>query len=189
MRKKLSDIAQFQSGVYEKPAIEPDILYLQAVHFVGNSLFDKTVKPQLKLNGKLEKHLLEDGDLLFAAKGLNNFAVVYQQSIGKAVASSSFVVIRVMDDARPLINADYLAWFISHDKRIKLIHQQQLGTTIPSINMKQLGELEIDIPSLSVQEKIVAVQRLRDKEKELNAQLEAWRDREIQQLLSKATTK
>jgi restriction endonuclease S subunit len=189
LKKRLSNIAQFHSGVYEKPAIEPDTLYLQAVHFSKHGLLDNTVQPQLRINGKLEKHLLQDDDLLFAAKGLNNFAVVYHQSMGKAVASSSFLIIRIHDGVRRLIHPDYLAWFISHDKRIRLLHQQQLGTTIPSINMKQLAELEIDIPSLSMQEKIVAVQQLRDRERELNAQLEEWRDRQIQQLLSKAANK
>lgn len=189
MKIKLSNISQFQSGIYEKPDINSDTLYLQSVHFSRSGTFDKPVKPQLKLNNKLEKHILKEGDLLFAAKGLNNFAAVYHTSIGKAVASSSFIIIKISEDKKQLIQPDYLAWFITHHKQIKLTHQQQLGTTIPSISMKQLAELEIDIPPIKDQQNIVAFHRLREKEKELVLSREEWKDKQIQQFLSKATKK
>ena len=126
MVKKLSNIVNFQSGIYEKPEPSADTLYLQAVHFDKTGRFDNNVFPQLKLNSKIERHLLQDNDLLFAAKGLNNFAVVYHTSIGKAVASSSFIVLRLFEDSRKFILSEYLAWFISHDKKIKLILDLEL---------------------------------------------------------------
>lgn len=189
MKTKLAHITQFQSGIYEKPDINADTLYLQAVHFTRSGTFNESVFPQLQSNGKLEKHLLKEGDLLFAAKGLNNFAVVYHSTIGKAVASSSFIIIRINSDYIQSVQPDYLAWFITHHNQIKLMHQQQLGTTIPSISMKQLAELEIDIPPIEVQNKIVAVQHLREKEKELTTQIEEYKDRQIKILLSNATKK
>ena len=185
MKSRLSNIAKFQSGVYEQPDINADTLYLQAVHFTRVGIFDKTVGPQLKLNNKLEKHLLKDEDVLFAAKGLNNFAIVYYNHIGKAVASSSFIVIKIPEENKHIILPDYLAWFLTHHKQIKLIHKQ-LGTTIPSISMKQLSELEIDIPSIEVQKRIVSVHQLREKEKELTTRIEEYKDKKIQLLLSNA---
>jgi len=189
LKTTLSNIAQFQSGIYEKPDINADTLYLQAVHFTRSGSFDQTVVPQLKLNNKLEKHLLKEGDLLFAAKGLNNFAAVYHINIGKAVASSSFIVIKVREEEKQKMLPEYLAWFITHNKQIKLMHEQQLGTTIPSISMKQLAELEIDIPPIPMQKKIIAIHQLREKEKELTNLLEEWKDKQIQLLLSDATKK
>ena len=187
MNTKLSNIVHFQSGIYEKPNINADTFYLQTVHFSRSGTFDRTVKPQLKLNNKLEKYLLKEGDLLFAAKGLNNFAVVYHTGIGKAVASSSFIVIKIDEKEKQRILPDYLAWFITHHKQLKIMHEQKLGTTIPSINMKQLAELEIDIPPVAVQKKIVAIHQLREKEKKLTVSIEKWKDKQIQHLLSNAT--
>ena len=66
------------------------------------------------------------------------------------------------------------------------MHEQQLGTTIPSISMKQLGELEIDIPSIETQKKIIAIHQLREKERTLALQLEALKDKQVQYLLSNA---
>lgn len=189
LKIKLSNIVEFQSGIYEKPDINANTYYLQAVHFTRSGSFDESVKPQLKLNNKIEKHLLKDGDLLFAAKGLNNFAVVYNSSIGKAVASSSFIVIKIRKEEIKKILPYYLAWFITHHKQIKIMHEQKLGTTIPSINMKQLGELEIVVPSIAVQNKIVALHQLREKEKELTAMIEEQKDKRVQLLLSSAIKK
>lgn len=186
MKRKLSQISQFQSGVYEKPAPNADVLYLQSVHFTRNGDFDPTVKPQIQLKGKLERHLLSEGDLLFTAKGINNFACIYHASIGKAVASSSFIVIKIRNEVKDKVLPEYLAWFITHTKQIKLMHEQQLGTTIPSISMKQLGELEIDIPTIERQQKIIALHKLREEERKLIQQLEEWKDKQIQYLLSKA---
>ena len=186
LKNKLSNLTEFQSGIYKKPDINADILYLQSVHFDHLGVFDTTVAPQLNLNNKLEKHLLKDGDLLFAAKGLNNFAVVYNNGIGKAVASSSFIVIKLNEENKETIQPDYLAWFLTHHKQIKLVHQQQLGTTIPSISMKQLAELEIDIPPIEIQKRIVSVHQLREREKELTSRIEEYKDKKIQLLLSNA---
>lgn len=189
MQTKLSNIAEFQSGIYEKPDINANTLYLHAVHFTRSGLFDKTVEPQLKLKNKLEKHILKEGNLLFAAKGLNNFAVVYHTNIGQAVASSSFIVIKIREEEKQKIQPDYLAWFITHNNQIKIMHEQQLGTTIPSISMKQLAELEIYIPTVAIQKKIVAIHQLREKEKELTIHIEKRKDKQLQLLLSNATKK
>lgn len=189
LRIKLGGIVEFRSGFYSKPEIDADTFYLQAVHFNHSGEFDKTIKPQLKLNSKTAKHQLQEGDVLFAAKGLNNFAVVYKSSIGKAVASSSFIILRIREAFKNKITPDYLAWVLSHDKQVKLLHAQQLGTTIPSINIAELGELSVSIPPLKRQEQIITVHRLREKEKEITLQLEECKDKQVQYFLSKATLK
>src|SRR5688572_21954039 len=96
LKTLLENIAKLQSGLYAQTDVQADTLYLQGVHFDEFGQFNDDVKPQLKLDSKTERHLLQDGDILFAAKGLNNFAVVYTEFEikGKAVASSSFIIVR-----------------------------------------------------------------------------------------------
>lgn len=189
MRVKLSDIAHFQSGVYAKPGIDPDILYLQSVHFSNFGEFNSSVRPVLKRDYGLTNHLLNEGDILFAAKGLNNFAVVYQKTIGQAVASSSFIVLRINSKYGSSISPEFLAWLLSHDKQVKLLHSKQLGTTIPSISIAQLKEITITIPPVDVQHKIVAVQKLHEKEIQISERLAECRQKQVQHLLSKALNK
>ena len=81
--------------MYSQPDILADTLYLQANYFDRNGVLDKAIRPDIKLTEKSSKHLLQNGDVLFAAKGLNNYALVYNEKMGRAVASSSFIVILI----------------------------------------------------------------------------------------------
>lgn len=186
MIEKLNKIANLTSGIYAKPDISPDTLYLQAVHFDKFGQLDRLLRPQLNTNGKTEKHLLKNGDILFAAKGTNNFGIVYQASYGKAVASSSFIVVRINQDTQETILPEYLAWFLSNTPGIRAFHQKQLGTTIPSISIKKLAEIEVQIPTIEKQHLIANIQQLRNKQKGLSLKLESARESQIQQLLINA---
>ena len=186
MVSRLRNIAKLTSGIYKKPDLIPDALYLQATHFDQYGSLDPLVEPQVSSNGKIQKHLLQDEDILFAAKGLNNFGVVYQPDLGAAVASSSFIVIRIQPEYKQLIIPEYLAWFLGHSPEIKKYHQRQLGTTVPSISLKKLGEVRINVPAIEKQEMIVKVQQLRNKQKELALELEEARENQIKQLLINA---
>lgn len=189
MIEKLANIVDFQSGVYAKPGIGADTLYLQSIHFSNFGEFENSVRPVLKLDYGLTKHLLNEGDLLFAAKGLNNFAVVYRKIFGQAVASSSFIVLRIKPKQSRSVSPEFLSWLLSHDRQVKLLHSKQLGTTIPSISIAQLKEITITIPPVDVQRKIVAVQKLYEKEIQINDQLAGLRKKQIQHLLSKSLNK
>jgi restriction endonuclease S subunit len=186
LKTLLENIAKLQSGLYAQPDIQADTLYLQGVHFDQFGEFNRDVKPQLKLDDKIERHLLQHNDILFAAKGLNNFAVVYHTDLGKAVASSSFIIVRLNHNYRQQVQPNYLAWYLTNNPGVKLFHKQ-LGTTIPSISIEKLSKLEIDIPSLEQQQRIVQIQELRNREKQLVKQLEIHKDFSIKhQLLTAA---
>lgn len=187
MKTHLENIAKLQSGLYTQPDIQADTLYLQGVHFDQFGEFNPEVKPQLKLNGKIERHLLHHNDILFAAKGLNNFGVVYHTGLGNAVASSSFIIVRLQENYRHQILPKYLAWYLTHTPGVKLFHKKQLGTTIPSISIEKLSKLEVDVPSVDQQRRIVEVQKLRNREKQLIKQLEIQKDLLIKHQLLNAT--
>jgi len=186
MSKKLHEIATLTSGVYAKPDYSPDTLYLQSVHFDEFGQLDPLLKPQLNIHGKTVKHLLLEGDILFAAKGTNNFGVVYQEGFGKAVASSSFIVARIKQQSQDIILPEYLSWFLSNTPAIRDFHKKQLGTTIPSISIKKLSEIEVQIPPMKKQHLINSIQQLRNKQKDLAMQLEIARENQIHQLLINA---
>jgi restriction endonuclease S subunit len=169
--KRLSDISNLLSGIYAQSSPDADSLYLQAVHFDDSGALDETVKPQIKIVDKIERHLLYDNDILFAAKGVNNFSVLYKQEVGRAVASSSFIVIRLKFGMDEIIFPEYLVWYVNHTQRIKLFHQKKIGSTIPSISIKELSELEVLVPTIETQKLIVHLQSLRDLEKKIQLEL------------------
>ena len=185
LKAQLKNIANLTTGIYAKPDIVADTLYLQATDFLKSGELNQVVRPQVKLSNKYEKHLLRNSDVLFAAKGFNNFGVVYDQSIGAAVASSSFIIIRIMDKYKKTIAPEYLNWFMNYSKQIEGFHKQKAVSTVPSISISQLSELEIYIPDMATQKLIVSIQQLRNKEKEIALELENLKDQLIQELLLK----
>jgi restriction endonuclease S subunit len=55
-----------------------------------------------------------------------------------------------------------------------------------SISKKVLDELEISVPDLLTQEKILKINRLRETEKRLKIQMESLREKQIQQMILNA---
>ena len=189
MKTKLDHISTLTSGIYSKPDIVADTLYLQVTNFSETGHFDTNVKPQIKLSNKYEKHLLKDHDILFAAKGFNNFGVVYNKSIGEAVASSSFIIIRITDQFKKQILPEYLIWYINNNSQVEVFHKRKAASTVPSISISQLSKLEIDIPDLATQRLVVNTQQLRDKERNLTLRLEELKDAQMKNILLNAIKK
>jgi len=184
LKIKLNNISSIQTGIYAKPDISGEVLYIQARHFDSNGLFNSTVRPDLKHDKKLEKHLLKPGDILFAAKGSNNFAVLYQSAIGAAVASSMFFIIRIIDQQK--IEPEYLRWYLNHPNSINFLKGKSKGTSLPSISKDDLGDLDIIIPSLKTQETIVKINDLQKQKRRIFEKLEKLKDYTIQQKLFRA---
>ncbi|MFM8833572.1 MAG: restriction endonuclease subunit S [Cytophagales bacterium] len=68
----------------------------------------------------------------------------------------------------------------------KLLKEQAIGTSIPSISKTVLEELEIPIPSLEKQNAILTIAHLRNTEKDLKHQIEVLREKQIQQTIINA---
>jgi restriction endonuclease S subunit len=182
LKKPLGDVAVIQSGIYAQPDVSGNVIYLQAKYFQENRYLDERVRPDLKLDSSVEKHLLREGDILFAAKGGNNFAVVIRNKMGPCVASSTFMVLKV-DQHNPVILPDFLAWQLNHPKIQVKLKALAIGSNLLSISKAALEKVIIDIPPLSIQSTILAINELREREKQLKNQIEALREQQMFQLL------
>ena len=131
----------------------------------------------------LKKHLLIDGDVLFAAKGTKNFAAVFENHNEPSVASTSFFVIRPTNEK---VLPQYLAWFLNNHTTQTLLKSQAIGTSIPSISKQVLENLEITVPGLETQKAILQITKLRNKEKSLKQKIETLKDIKINQQLLQA---
>ena len=175
-----------RSGIYAKAGANPDTRYLQASHFDRFGKLDLTVEPVLQSDASLSRHLLQDGDVLFVAKGQENFGVVYTADYGRGVASSSFVVVRVNDPFRPQLLPAYLSWFLTNTPEIAQTHRKQLSTTVPSISLGALKQLVIAIPPVEQQQRILDLNALSLRETALYEELTALKRKVIKQRLFNA---
>jgi len=174
----LKHIANVQTGFFAKSLAKGEIVYLKARHFDENGRLRTSLHPDLKADNIIEKHLLRQSDVLFAAKGTKNFAAWYDGNSYPAVASTSFFVIRLKSD---MILPEYLAWFINHQTTQKYLKANAIGTSIVSISKTVLEELEISIPTIETQKAILQITNLRNTEKKLKQQIESLREKQIQQ--------
>ena len=170
MTYKLKDIASINTGFYKKPDPEGNATYLQGKHFdmTGKLKGDVVLSYDVWIDERAEKHVLRNQDLLFVAKGENNRTCMYYEHYGKAVASSLFFVIRINQyDLLP----EYLHWFMNTPSTQKRIERFSKGSHIPSVSKKSLRELEVQIPPINIQEKILEVDQVWQKEKEITHQI------------------
>lgn len=183
MKTLIKDITNIQTGFFAKPSGSGNVVYLQSKHFDENGQLHAILHPDLMAEGISEKHLLKDGDLLFAAKGTKNFAAVYENQNPVAVASTSFFVLRPTDYK---ILSEYLSWFLNHPETQKLIKDKARGTAIPSIRKTVLEDLEISIPSIEKQRIVIQLSALLKKENELRLSILQQRKQLIEQQIIKA---
>ena len=160
----IKDISTIQTGLFAKPSGKGEVVYLQSKHFDENGQIQTELYSDLMAEGISQKHLLQEGDVLFAAKGTKNFAAIYEFKNKPAVASTSFFVIRPKDKK---VLSKYLAWFLNQTHTQRILKDKARGTAIPSITKNVLEDLEIPIPSIEKQKIIIELASLVMKEFEL----------------------
>lgn len=183
MKTLIKDITNIQTGLFAKPAGIGELVYLQSKHFDEYGQLHSALHPDLVAEGISEKHLLKDGDVLFAAKGTKNFAAVFENHNEPSVASTSFFVLK---QTNIKVLPQYLAWFLNNHTTQTLLKGQAIGTSIPSISKQVLENLEITVPNIEIQRAILQITKLRNKEKSLKQKIEALREKQIQQQIINA---
>lgn len=161
----------FRSGVINDP--EGDCAVIQMSSFDSSYATITKSLQKVKSNSVSEKHFLKPGDILFCAKGNNNFAFVFNEEYC-AIAVSLFFVIR---PDKEKISPQYLAWYINQEATQGELHSAKEGTSVSNISKKSLEELEIKVPSLFTQNKLVNLFKLWQVEKMKTMELVKEKDK------------
>lgn len=168
---ELRDIAEVLSGVYIPSSPAGDIFCLQVKDLLMHSP-EKTAA-RIEYTPKLDNYILKKGDLLFAGKGTTYLCKVYNHNI-PAVASTTLYSIRLHTNS---VSPDYLCWYFNHPSVIATIKASQAGSGTPLIHKSTLEKLEIIIPDIETQRKIVELSYFQKREKEI---LEAIAEKRMQ---------
>lgn len=98
-------------------------------------------------------YLLKSGDILFAARGLNNYAIALSAVPENTVCAPHFFVIRIKDSTK--INPDFLAWQLNQKPAQNYFKRMAVGSALPNIRRRALDNLNIALPPLD-QQKLIA---------------------------------
>lgn len=184
MKTNLGSIATLRSGIYAKPERIGVVRYLQAGNFDASGTYDDTLQPDLQIDQRLSHHLLQPNDILLVAKGARNVSVAYRETMGDAIASSIFMVIRISQP--DVVTPEYLVWFLNHPQSQDYFKSESRGSGIPSLNQQSVENLPVFIPSLEKQRAIAVYSELTRRENALRHRLDGLRDQMNQTLLLNA---
>lgn len=116
------------------------------------------------------------GDVLLKSKGVSHLATCVAEPLEDTVVSAQLVIIRVEADN---ILPEYLAWYINQIPAQQYIEKHSVGTNIRHLSINKIADLPINVPSLKVQETIVALCKLHKREKQIVEQIQGLREKLI----------
>lgn len=182
-RYKLKNIATISSGYSFRIKIQNNPegnTYVIQMRDISDDRSGIVNEPHKVDGNKIhEKHFLQKGDILFMAKGANNFALCYDEKYKSAVAASAFFVIRPTNDN---ILPAFICLYFNSSLGQNYLQANMAGTYIPNINKSTLSEMELIIPPLNEQEKINALFQLYRREKDLLLKILSKKDLMINEL-------
>ena len=111
-----------------------------------------------------DKFLLQAGDVLFLAKGANNYATAYTPVLPRVVPASAFFILRPNAQT---IDPGYLAWYINQAPVQHHLKMHASGKHTPNINKDVIERIMLPVPPLAQQQTIAAIDLLRRKEMRL----------------------
>ena len=149
VKYKFDDIA-INSILKKKPTEEDKYTYIGLEHLDPGSL--KVVRYGSEVAPKGEKLLMKKGDVLFGKRR------AYQKKIGIApfdgIFSAHGMVLRPKED---VIDKDFFPLFISSDYFFDAAIKISVGSLSPTINWKDLKELEFELPSMDKQRELAQI--------------------------------
>lgn len=165
-KKKLIDIASIQSGLSaanQREMSEPETGFIEVVCLTGNNLLEnglvKLTDGELKKvyveQSRLEGHILQDRDILLMARGTNFRAALlteYDLNV-PSIASPNVFVIRCGEKISP----EVLVSFVNSGHGQALMDEIAIGSTVRSLSIAGLKNLEISVPEIEHQKLISSI--------------------------------
>jgi restriction endonuclease S subunit len=168
---KLANISEIQTGLVlaRKRAVAKD---KDTTKYKALTLKSFDPSGFLELNsldwfiskGKLEeRYLTKKGDIIIRLTNPYTALPIETNSEG-LVIPSNFAIIRLIDNS---FSSNYVSLVLNSENIEKIFHQSAVSSTIPLIKTSQLRDIEINHKPIEIQEKIVELNRLQQKEGKL----------------------
>jgi hypothetical protein len=104
-----------------------------------------------------EQFRIRNGDVLYPLRSARPRAFVARNAPPDVIAAGQWALITPQLDQ---LRADYLAWFLNHPASAAALERLMQRGTLPFISLVSLRDLEIEVPPLAVQDRIIRVNEL-----------------------------
>lgn len=172
-RHFLRDIADIQTGPFGSQLHKEDYVDIGTpivtVEHLGNRVFTEQNLPKVSDEDKarLSKYVLKEGDIVFSRVGSVDRCSYVDAAHDGWMFSGRCLRVRPNTEVDPL----YLYYFFCLEDTKQFVRNIAVGATMPSINTKLLGEVEVAYPSQTEQQKIVALLSALDDKIEINQKI------------------
>lgn len=170
---KLSEIVSISAGhpfrgkISESQDNDVSVIQMKDISIKsGKICWESLIKA--KLTGKKKPNWLNKNDILFMAKGLNNYAVLVDKYVKNVVSSPYFYILRIKTE---LISPEFLVWQLNQKPLQNYFSKSAEGSRTKNIRRVILEDAEITVPSLSKQESIIKLYKFSQREKAIHEQL------------------
>ena len=166
---RLAEICSIHSGYTARNRLEDGgtngILTLQLRDIASDGTIDLDRLLRSELNGLPDRYLVGAGDVIFRSRGEYNTATALDDRFRAPVVAVLPLII-----IRPNVNVvipEYVAWTINQLGAQRYFDTFARGTSMRMIPKSCIDELQINLPALTTQRRIVAVDALAEREKQI----------------------
>ncbi len=169
----ISKIADVQTGPFGSQLHKEDYVSfgtpIVTVEHLGNRTFTEQNLPRVSDADKarLSKYILKEGDIVFSRVGSVDRCSYVDKLHDGWMFSGRCLRVRPYD----MVDSLFLYYFFCLERTKEHIRNIAVGATMPSINTKLLGEIEIPLTQLEIQKKIAAILSALDDKIELNQRI------------------
>lgn len=160
---KLKDIAEIHPGHLNRAKIEPNdngSYWLIQGRDVDAGILQCEKSDLVRFDPEISPRdiLLEDGDVMFMARGAKNYAALLANVPEKTFAAASFFIVRVSAEN---IDPAYVVWYLNQPKAQHYFTQNSgRGVHMPVVRRSVIEDIDIPLPTLAIQKAIAELYRL-----------------------------
>ncbi|MCM3280961.1 MULTISPECIES: restriction endonuclease subunit S [unclassified Exiguobacterium] len=156
---KLGDLLEFKNGLnYTTSDSGEEILIVGVGDFKDNFYIDETKLSTIKVNKIPDDYLMKNGDMVFVRSNGNKALigrVLYSRDISSRVTHSGFTI-RARNKSDSIRN-EYCATYCSSELIKRQFMTKGGGSNINNLNQKLLSDIEMKVPPLDEQDKILTI--------------------------------
>ncbi len=135
---------------------------------------------QTELSTKKQPDWLQNGDVLFVAKGAKHYSALVQQVLEHTVCSPHFFVVRIKAEFKDMILPDFLCWQLNQQPAQRYFKATAEGSMYLSIRRQVLENVPIKVLTLEKQKQLTAMHRCAVKEQKVLQKLIENRQQQLE---------
>jgi restriction endonuclease S subunit len=184
MKTKIKSIANIRLGYSFRSKIQKDYSgNVQVIQMkdltnefkVNTNNLDKTEIQNIKTH-----FLVQKNDLIFRTRGSDTTACILDEEVENVILVAPLLRIRIEPQN---VLPEYVLWYINQTPAQVFLNSRAKGTFQKMITKKVIEELEIEIPTLEKQKRVVEISKLLQKERMLIKKLISKKDKYISTIL------